>query len=389
MGNEKNPLVKTDWLANFTLIGKPKLNDFTFKIDQHSEKSDWIYNSMNIGIDCGPEHGTVYAELMGGYASERENKIYAHGKKENGADDYSMKMEIAWDDRDDESILEQIGDRCFVTVGLEKTDKGKTYYKKFLSAYDAIAYVQECLTDDMVVNVKGNLQYSTYNDKTQIRKTITSIVLSSVDDPANYQARFTQSVLIDKDSASLKDVDKDKGVMYVNTYVLDYLKEYNGVDVKGNFPYPVQFEFAMDFTKPEQCKKIVDKLFKVKKGITQITFEGEFIESGATVTTTMDDVPQEVKELVDMGLYTEEDALASCSTNGNRERRMVLKKPFIKKVGDEEKVPVVQIFPEKFTEDDLILDCMLGKNDDMYDDTIEVAEIKSDDDSMAWLDDLE
>ena len=43
MGNEKNPLVKTDWLANFTLIGKPKLNDFTFKIDQHSEKSDWIY----------------------------------------------------------------------------------------------------------------------------------------------------------------------------------------------------------------------------------------------------------------------------------------------------------------------------------------------------------
>lgn len=388
MGNENNNLVKTDWFANFTLVGKPKLNDFTFKIDQHSEKSDWVYNSMNLGVDCGPEHGTVYVEMMGGYASERESVIYAHGKKENGTDDYSLKMEIAWDNRNDESILEEVGDRCFITVAIEKTIQGKPFYKKFLSAYDAIAYTQEHLTDDMVVTIKGNLKYSMYNDKTQIRKEITSIVLNNVDDPANYQAKFTQSVLIDKDSASLKDVDKDKGVMYVHAYVLDYLKEYNGVDVKGNFPYPVQFEYAMDFTKPELCKKIVDKLFKVKKGITQITFEGEFIESGASVKPTLDDIPDDIRSLIGI-VFTEEDALEKCTINGSRERRMVLKNPFIRHVGDEEKISVLQVFPEKFTEDDLILECMTKKDEDMYDDTIEVTEIKSDDDSMAWLDDLE
>ena len=70
---------KEDWVSNFTLIGKAKINDYTFKIDEKAEKSDWIYNSMNLGVDCGEKHGTVYAEMLGGYADERENVIYAHG----------------------------------------------------------------------------------------------------------------------------------------------------------------------------------------------------------------------------------------------------------------------------------------------------------------------
>lgn len=384
MGNDGNKLVKTDWLSNFTLIGKPVLNDFTFKIDQHSEKSDWVYNSMNLAVDCGEKSGRVFCELMGGYSSERESVIYAHGKKDDGSDDFSLKMQVAWEDRNDESIIEQVGDRCFITVGLEKTVQGKTFYKRFLSAYDAIEYAQEHLTNDMVVNIKGNLQYTTYNDKTQIRKNITSIVLSSVDNPADYRANFTQTVLIGKDSASLKNIDKDKGVMYVDTYVLDYRKEYNGVEFKSNFPYPVQFEYAMDFTKPEQCKKIVDKLFKVKRGITQITFDGEFIESGASVKPTIDDVPDDVRDLIGI-IWTEEEALEKCSANGGRERRMVLKRPMIKIVGDETKTPVLQVFPEKFTEEDLTVDCEQHQDDV---EEIEPSKIKSDDDSMAWLDDL-
>lgn len=384
MANEKKSgIARSDWASSFSLIGEAKVNDYTYKIDAKSEKSSWIYNSLNLGVDCGEKHGTVYVELMGGYSDERENVIYAHGKDDDGNEDWSKQIIVDWEDRFDESVLEEIGDGSFLTVGLEKTTAGKTYYKKFLSAYDAIAYIQEHLTDGTVVNIRGRLQYSIYNDVTQVRKTIQSIVLSSVDEPSKYRANFTQSILLDKESASLKKIDKDKGVMYVDARVLDYVKELNGVEIKGQYPFAKQFEFEVDLTNPELCKKVVDKVFKVKKGITQITFDGDFIEGGATVTATMDDVPDDIKDLIAIGVYTEEEALEKCSASGSRERRMVLRKPHIKLVGDD-KIPTLQKFEQKYTEDDLVIDIGGDEEELPFDED----EDSSDDSDMSWLEDL-
>lgn len=388
MGKEKKVIQKSDWVANFNLIGKPVINDYTYKIDEKSDKSNWVYNALNLGVDCGEAHGTVYAEMMGGYGEDRENKIYAHGKKDDGSDDFEKQILVDWEDRFNDSVLEEIGDLSFITIGVEKTSEGKTFYKKFLSEYDAIAYIREHLTEDMVVNVKGRLTYSSYNDNVQVRKSITSIALSKADDPSKYAARFTQSVLIDKDSASLKNIDKEKGVMYVDTRVLDYVKEVNGVEVKGQYPFAKQFEFELNLENEKQCKTILDKLFKVKKDITQITFEGEFIEGGAVVTATWDDVPDDIKDLVEIGVYTKEEALAKCTANGSRERRMVLKKPQIKLVG-EDKVPVISRYEERYTEEDLYLDYLYdfqeAKDDEVPFDTEDNGDS---DDSMAWLNNL-
>ncbi len=388
---EKKTIVKKDWVSNFTLIGTPKISeDYTFKINERSEKSKWVYNSINLGIDCGEKYGVVYCELMGGYSEENENKIFAHGKKDDGSDDFESQILVDWDDRFNDDVLEEIGDLSFITVGLEKTDKGQTFYKKFLSAYDAIAYIKDHLSEDMVVNVKGNLKYSSYNDNVQVRKNITSIVLSKADDSSKYAARFTQTILIDKDSASLKEIDKDKSVMYVNARVLDYVKEVNGTEVKGQYPYNKQFEFELNLENEKQCKTIYEKLFKVKKSITQITFEGEFIEGGAVVTATIDDLPEDIRDLVEAGVYTEEEACARCTANGNRERRMVLKKPMIKLVG-EDKTPVVQKFEERYDEDDLVLDYLYDNSEDSKSDNdkppFDVDEDGTDN-SMAWLNEL-
>lgn len=391
---ETNQIDKKDWVSNFNLVGTAKVSDYTYKIDEQSEKSDWIYNSFNLGVDCGEKFGTVYCEMMGGYADERENVIYAHGKDDDGKDDFDNKLTIDWDDRFDEEIIESCGSLCFITVGLETTAKtNKTFYKKFLSAYDAIAYIQEHLEDGMVVNVKGNLKYSTYNDTTQVRKNITSIVLSKAE-PEKFRATFTQSVLLDKASANLKNIDKDRGIMYVDARVLDYVKEINGVEIKGQYPYPKQFEYAFpDLTNQEQVKKIMDKLFKVKKDVTQVTFEGQFIEGGAVVQATLDDIPQDIKDLIDMGIYTEEEALARCSSSGNREQHMILTKPFIKLVGDD-KTPVMQIFANRYTEDDLYFDIPdvednAEENDNAKEDIDNEDDTETDSSSsMDWLNNL-
>lgn len=384
---EKKVIKKTDWVSNFTLIGKPVINDYTFKIDEKSEKSKWVYNALNLGVDCGEKHGTVYAEMMGGYSEENENRIYAHGKKDDGSDNFEEQVTVEWNDRFNDSVLETIGDMSFITIGLEKTSADKTYYEKFLSAYDAISYIKEHMTEDMVINVRGNLKYSEYNGNVQVRKNITSIALSKADDSSKYKATFTQSILIDKDSASLKNIDKDKGVMFVDARVLDYLKEKDGIEVKGQYPYKKQFEFALNLENEKQCKTVHEKLFKVKKGVSQVTFEGEFIEGGAVVTASWDDIPDDIKDLVEMGVYTKEEALAKCTANGGRERRMVLKKPMIKLVGDE-KVPVVQKFEERFTEDDLYLDYLYKGKASNNESDEDSEEESSADTSMDWLNKL-
>ena len=360
MTNQKVAL-KKDWVSNFWLVGKPNITDNTFTLDKRSEKSSWVGNTMNLGINCGEICGTVFTRMFGGYSMDNPFPIKVHGKDVNNRDDFDTRFEIAWEDRLDESVLDEVGDLCFIKVGIEKTTEGNIFTKRFLSEYDAIKYIKEHLTSDMAISVRGRLNYSYYNDNLKIDKNITSIYVTDAE-PSDFKATFTQSILIDKDSTSMKEYDKDKNVVYVNGKVLDYMKEYNGVEVKGQFPYNAKFEFAM----PENTAihpVTMDKVFKVKKGITQITFEGNFIENGATIQPTWDDVPDDIKGLVDIGLYSEEDALKKCSTNGSRERRMVFTRPMIKMVGEEgAQQPVIQKFEERYTEDDLLLDCMIGGN---------------------------
>lgn len=389
---EKTPLERKNWIQNFTLVGEAKISDYTFKIDEHSNKSDWIYNQLNLLVNCGDKSGNVNAELMGGYGAERNNKVYVHGKKEDGTDDFTNNYQIDWEDRFDEDILEDIGDLCFIKIGLEKDTKGNTCIKKFLTPYDAIAYVHENLEEGMVINVKGNLKYTVYNGNVQCRKEIVSIFLSNAE-PKDYKATFLQTFLVDKESAGKDNIDLVKKVMYVDAYILEKFREYNGWDltedgkVKGGIFVPLRKRFEYDLTalNPEQTAKTINGIFKVKKNVNQLTFHGDFIESGATVTATEDDIPEDLKELVEMGMWTMEDLLATCTTNGQKERRMVLTKIYIKKVekGDHV-VPEKQKFDEVFTDDDLLLDCLVPKNVE-EEEEVPFDEDTSEDDDLAAL----
>ena len=259
--------------------------------------------------------------------------------------------------------------------------------------YDVIAYINENLEDGMVINVKGNLKYSTYNDNVQVKKEINSVVLSKVDDSSKYCARFTQTMLLTKDSVG--KADKNTGILPIYAKVLDYVKEYKGKEVKTNIPYDKTFEYELDLSNPETAKKVVDKVFKVQKGVTEVTFEGDLIEGGAVVTATEDDIPDDIKTLIEIGVYTLEEALAKCTVSSGREKRMVIRKPAIKMVEDKEgnKTPVIQKFDKKYDEEDLILDFMFNADDDEDESEVETEvedtdeEVPSNDDN-DWLNNL-
>lgn len=384
----KKPLKKGQ--GKFQLVGEAKINDFTFKIDEESKHSDWIYNTLNLGVDCG-NGNTVYSEMMGGYGSERNNLVYAHGIKEDKTDDYENRFQIDWDDRFDEDILKTIGKQCFITIGIEKDKKGKLFIKNFLSPYDAIAYVQEHLTDGTVITVKGDLKYTTYKDNVQMKKVITSIFLSKADDPSKYSATFSQTVLLNKESVG--KLDKEKAIYPITTTIIDYTKEWKDKEVKTNIPFIKMMEVVVDKDKPENTKKLIDKYLKVKKsGYTEIILEGNIVEGQILVNITEADISDEIKELIEMGAYTMEEVTAKMTVGNNqREKRMIIKKPQFRMVGEEgSKEAVVQITQNAYTDEDLLLDFMFEDEEEAPFDTddtdTDTDENDNDDtDDNSWL----
>lgn len=374
---------RENWASRFELVGRPKINEYTFKIDEKSDKSAWVYNAMSLYVDCGEKHGDILCEMMGGYSSEGNSFIYAHGKDENGKDDFSEqgRITVAWEDRLNKSILDNIGDLCFFTVGIEKDKEGKTFYKKFLSEFDAIAYIKEHLDENMVLRVKGDLNYSLYNDNVTVKKKVKSIVLSKIESPSDFKAEFVQSILINKGSVDAKDVDKNTGILPVYGTVLDYIKEVNGVEIKGFYPMQKVFDYQLDLENEKQCSLAFNKIFKVKKGYTQINFTGDLIENG-TVTITYDDLPDEIKELVDGGIYPLEEALSKCTANKSKDKRMVLSKPEIKMEGEgDNKIPRIMRFEEAYSEDELNIVLPESSSD-------EDVESEATSNDMDWLNNL-
>lgn len=386
MADTTNLLEKKNWQNSFVLVGNAKINEYTFKLNVKSEKSDWIYNQLNLGVDCGEKHGIIYAELMGGYGADRDNILYVHGKTDDGKDDFENRFTIDWEDRFNEDILETIGNLCFITVGIERDKNGEIFYKRFLSPYDVIAYINENLKDNTPISVRGNLKYSIYNGKVQVRKEINRISLIDTDDKFNYSAKFTQTVLLTKDS--IGKIDRSTGILPIYAKVLDYVKEYKGKTIKGNVPFDKTFEYEVNLSEEkEKIQKIINKLLKVSKGVTEITFEGDLVENGAMVTPTIDDLTDDIKELIEMGIYTLEEAIDKCTVNSGKEKRMIIRKPVIKNVEskDGSLIPVILKTERKYEEDDLILDIF---NDNEVSET-EVDDVLSTDDfDDNWLDNL-
>jgi len=379
--------------AAFNLIGRVKVTDKTFNLD-NSYDSGWTDNSMYVGVDCG-NGNTVYAEMRSGFFPDKDNVIRAYSKDEKDDAGKSKSVEIAWEDRLDESLYDSISDSSFLTVGVEKDVKDKTVYKKFLTAYDAVEYLNEHLEDGMIVNVKGTIGYSEYEGNVSTKKEITSIVLSKIDDEADFKATFSQTILVDSKSIGKKN--DDKGTMELAAYVVDYVgkPKIDGekIEVKKNVTYPKTFEVAIN-ENPEITAKMLQRFFKPKKGkITEITVTGNLVEGGSTVNITEDDIPDDIKELIEMGLYSEEEAEKKIAVgNGNRERRMIIVKPDITYVGTgDDRKPTVAFEDGKYDEDDLyfyeqaLLDA--GAEPSSDDDTDSESEETSseDDDLLAML----
>lgn len=372
MTEQKKDSILKKGASSFTLVGTVKLNYYSYSFDKKSKTSDWIYNSLNLGVNCG-NGNIVYASMMGGFNAKNESCCYAYKKDETGKIDYKSSIKVGFSERNDVHILNTIADECFIRVGLEKDLNGNIITEKFLFPYDAIKYISTHLKDGTTVRVNGNLRYQ-YSPSAQgaiINKNITSIYLSTVE-PKQYQAAFIQKILIDKDS--VQRYNNEKNIIPILAYTIDYVSKIGNIPIKQQLAFPISFEIEVNKENPELTDKFVNRFFKVKnkKSIDTIVVEGRMMESVDVQNAVIRDLPPDIIALIECGQITEKDALSKY-TRGQKCKRFIIDKPYIKAQPDSEDKESFNISVVReenaYSENDLLFaedflnDCTQNSND--------------------------
>lgn len=322
----------TKWKSSFRLVGNlsvcgknGNVYDSIFKIDEKSKGNpNYIYSRMNVGIDCGDKYGRVYAQLMGGYNVNNPYGFRVHDKN-----DYKTVKQVSWEDRFNDDILNNASPSDTISIALERNDKNELIYKHFLSEYDAINYIYEKLINSngsavyengLPVEVTGNLEYNLYNGKTTVVQNIRTIRLTDIR-PENYNAMFIQTVLVDKNSIQKDTIDKDKKEVLLKTTVLQYAYKLNGTLYKCQFPY--EYLFYLDLSelwdKPDKLKAFLTTLGKGRDGrFNQVTFRGAYKQYGGAEQVDESLIPDEIKNLIELGMANKEDIVKNYTTNDTK-----------------------------------------------------------------------
>lgn len=365
-----------------TLTGKAKINDKSFGGVVVSPKTGYNYVRINLGVETA-DGNVVYAELMGGYAPAKPI-IYAMNKADNTA------LEVNFADRLNPAIVESVSDFKLYKMGLKRDDSSKLIIEKYLSPIDVEAYLKENLTDGMEITVRGTFEFSEYNGNTQRKMQIQNIYLPYVkeEEELKYEASFIQTILLDEESfKKITPADAKEGEVTVSAYAVEYVGKKDGKQIKKNLPFTLPITVKINKENPELTAKILNALFKVKKGkVRELTIEGTILEGYEKQEVNAKDIElsAEIKELIAMGLYSEEEAMEKMTVRGNKVSKLVFTRPFIQKDKDDAKKFLPYMDDTKYVADDLIVSIEEEITGENLADSSEGSDTEEVDDN-AWM----
>lgn len=357
---------------------------------------NWIMNKLNIRLD--DNGNSFFLNTADGYDAIKGKIIYARTE-----DKKSLKIPFA--DRFNEIVLGQVGQNSFIRVGygigeIEKDGKKMNtwLYKDFLTEYDLIRYLKDTLQNDMKVTFSGGITYQTYNNETQMRFSIQRVYIEPANLPEDWTPRelgfnFRQTLLLSSDSLDDSEFE-ETGVAKVKAYIytLNNKKDSKGNIVKikneeGNMVndktpmvYPIDCVVRATDDKKDITRKVIDKYLKItdEDTVRRITYAGKFVQGYVGGQITKDDLNEEMREMIELELYTLEEALKmSASKERISEKQLI--KPDIVRVDNK---PTTDIDDKMYSREDLLF---IDESDE-----IEVAnDTKVEDDSDDLLAELE
>lgn len=304
------------------LAGVVKITKDTFE-EEKTSKGGYAYLKTSFSVKVG-ENRSVWVGMMGGYS--KGNPVVYTFSKEN------EPLQINWKNRNNGQVLEQVADYSLFKVALEKDSEGKLITKKFVSEYDAINYLKENLEDGMNVVISAEADYSLYNDDVQRQFKIKTLALDEgytdkekVEhehrDPA---ARLSQTYLIEEDSVSenYEEDLEENGVTTINAYVPQYLGKVDGKELKKVVALPQPFTVRVKDNNVEGAKALISNVIKPENSdvVREISMRMNVLDGYSTsqVQLEEDDIPDEVKQLIELGIMSLDDVKRETYVSGDR-----------------------------------------------------------------------
>ena len=310
-------------VSRFSAYGKVSISADTFPTDATKAASGYTYKRVSFPVSVG-DNNTIYVQMMGGY-SPKKPVIYARNTDND-------PIEVNWDLRTNENILENIADRSFVKVRLEKDADGMLIEKKFLSEFDAITYMADHLKDGQQVYIGGDVEYRHYNGQIQRSFNMTTVALDENED-RKPSAQLSQTYLIDNTSvdSDWEDQLEEKKQLVVNAYVPQYVGKHEGKQIKKTLAFPQQFVLKATDENMDKRKAIVKRFLLTDEDVVrELSLLCDLVD-GYEESTGNVELSDDLKELIKLGFMTEEAAEKQMTIGGNRVRETVLVRPMLRR----------------------------------------------------------
>lgn len=329
----------------------------SFETDLVSKNNaSYIYSRLNLKFEDG-NGKTFYLNAMDGYDKVQGKQIRAQIKdSENGE-----AMFVNFADRHNETILSQIDGGSLIGVAFDKTEdeegKKKWNFKNFLAMYDVIEYLKSRLQTGMRLQVKGKTRYSEYNGDTQKEFQINTIKLIAEDEQEYSQAKkqmtpiqnnftFRQDVIIQNGDVDLSEWD-EKSIAKVKAKILTKVKKKYTL---LNLPLVIRAKDGDEEDKKKR-KLVIDKFLDVAEGtIRRIQLEGTYNTGYTSAKVSEEDLPEEAKEMIEMGLYDKEEVLQMYAKGDRVDEMLIVRPAFFAKKGE---IPKVNLSDADYTVEDL------------------------------------
>lgn len=246
--------------GSFEMAGKVTGTQRSNFYNEKETKSGAMRRVLSFGVQTSNEN-TFYVDLAG----MPRDKVYFFRRADKDKGIEKDKKEVAWKDRLT-YIAPEGYDMIGVKVGVTKktNESGKVINdNKTLTDFDAAKEISENLHDGDNVYVRGNIEYSTYNGKHQIRFVPTQVSLSSKE--------------IDFDAEGFEEC-----AQFVQTLVYTGCRKSEDdeviIDAKiVNYSSIEDAEFFIDYKKDAMNKAMADSIRKRLKPYTSFECHGNIV----------------------------------------------------------------------------------------------------------------
>ena len=197
-------------MRNFTAVG-------TFGFNGEETKFPWLRTGTTKGKDS-------YQSMSFSVIAAKNNRVFvsvfgSKGKEIKTMDTDNKKITIAWNDRFDQDVVNNVASYTKFVANLTGDDR-----KEFISGWDFIEYLKEnkAILDTERFIVRGRIRPSIYNDKVNLSFDVNGIF--KADENTQNKIEVSMEYFYSADDIDLSDF-KDEKKVYLNGYTSEYLPD--------------------------------------------------------------------------------------------------------------------------------------------------------------------